>query len=262
VPGTASTALSSLLSSTATEAIVLGTASKAIWLQVGEEVIVISAGEGARLPNSIRLPAELGREALDRIYEGTEVVVGNGRVMLGSVSVTVGRWWDPRPALLPVTSAELAMRLADLPSEIPELDTSGLRRALEARSEGGLLHSSRSLLGRGLGLTPEGDDVLTGAIAALRLLGDATGREDVVVFVGAVSEPLAHLAASRTTAFSAALLRMALRGQVVESAGRLLQALAGRGNIAASHMELTRLGHSSGPAIAAGIVLGARSLTR
>lgn len=260
MPGVASTVLSSLLNGTATKATVLGSSNSAVWLHVGEEVVVISAGEGARLPNSVHLATEPGKQALDRIDAKTEVLIGNGRVTMGTVTVTVNRWWDPRPSLSPVSVAELAVNLEDLPSDLPEIDTSSLRRALAVRSEGGLLHASRSLLGRGPGLTPEGDDVLTGAVAAARLLGEATGQEKAVAFIGAISEPLARLAGSRTTAFSAALLRMALRGQVVESAGNLLRALAGRGNVAANHIELTRLGHTSGPALAAGIVLGAESL--
>jgi hypothetical protein len=231
-----------------------------VWLSVGDDIVVVSAGEGPRLPNSIHLAAKPGKEALDRLDERTEVLIGNGRVTMGTVSVTVGRWWDPRPSLSSVSLLELAANLRDLPSDLPEIDTSSLRRALAVRSEGGLLHSSRALLGRGPGLTPEGDDVLTGAVAATRLLGEAARQEHAVGFIGTISEPLARLAASRTTAFSAALLRMALRGQVVESAGNLLRALAGRGNVAASHIELTRLGHTSGPALAAGIVLGAQSL--
>lgn len=76
----------------------------------------------------------------------------------------------------------------------------------------------------------------------------------------AVANPLAELAEARTTAFSAALIQYALRGQVAAPAGSLLRAFAGRGDVAPSHRVLMRVGHSSGPALAAGLVLGAQSL--
>lgn len=262
VPGVASTAIHGLLTGMGAEATVLGSSSQAAWLQAGRRVVVISTGDGARLPNSIRLAAKYGDEVLRRIASETRVLVGHGMIMVDGIAVTATRWWDPRPALPTFTSDTLTARLRGLPTGVPGIDTASLRLALEVGSAGGVLHSARSLLGRGPGLTPEGDDVLAGTLAATRLLGEALGRENSVAMIAGVSPPLAELAALRTTAFSAALIEMAMQGQVVESAGVLLRALAGRGDVAAAHLGLIRLGHTSGPALAAGIVLGARSLVK
>ena len=262
VPGVASTAIHGLLTGMGAEATVLGSSSQAAWLKAGRRVVVVSTGDGARLPNSIRLAAKYGDEVLRRIASETRVLVGHGMIMVDGIAVTATRWWDPRPALPTFTSDTLTARLRGLPAGVPGIDTASLQLALEAGSAGGILHSARSILGRGPGLTPEGDDVLAGTLAATRLLGEALGRESSVAMIAGVSPPLAELAALRTTAFSAALIEMAMQGQVVESAGVLLRALAGRGDVAAAHLGLIRLGHTSGPALAAGIVLGARSLVK
>jgi hypothetical protein len=69
------------------------------------------------------------------------------------------------------------------------------------------------ILGRGSGLTPEGDDVVTGAVAAARAL--ALPR-------GAIEAALPNDLDSRTTSLSATLLRLAVQGRVVEPLLRLL----------------------------------------
>jgi hypothetical protein len=256
----ASTGLHGLLTGSRTPAVVLGRSGHAIWLHTGESVVVITVGDGARLPNGIHIPAETGAEVLRRVRDDTTALIGNGRVVLDDVAVTIGRWWDAHPRLPSVTIDDLAARLEGLPAEIPDFDGSSLSHSLRVRSAGGVLHAARSLLGKGPGLTPEGDDLLTGAVAATRLLGEALGREATVAWIAGISLPLAKLAEERTTTFSAAMLGLALRGQVVEPAAVLLRALAGRGDVAAGHLGLIRLGHTSGPAIAAGIVLAAQSL--
>lgn len=262
VPGVASTAIHGLLTSPGIAASVLRISDHGVWLKTDDEVLVVAIGEDARFPSGIHLPDGTPPEILHRITEDSSVLVGNGRVMIDGLSVTVSRWWDPRPVLPPFETHELAARIEDLPWELPDIDTTGLRDALAAQSAGGILHTARWLLGKGLGVTPEGDDLLIGALAATRLLAEAAKRERVVALIAGVSMPLADLAAVRTNPLSAALIRMALRGQIVEPAGDLLQALAGRGDIAASHLALIRLGHTSGPALAAGVVVGAAGLVR
>src|SRR5262249_58187285 len=73
-------------------------------------------------------------------------------------------------------------------------------------------------LGRGPGLTPQGDDVLAGYLAGAAAYGIAA--DDVRALVD--SE-----AATRTTTLSAALLRHAAVGEAIPQVGGLLDALAG-----------------------------------
>jgi hypothetical protein len=101
--------------------------------------------------------------------------------------------------------------------------------------------AARGLLGRGPGLTPEGDDLLAGSAAA--------------VYALAPWDPTAWLAAvvptdDRTTALSATLLHLATKGAVVEPARALLDLDAEH---AAAQARLERLGHSTGACYAAAI---------
>lgn len=255
-----STAFYGLISGSATSATVLGSSSHAVWILVDDRVLALTTGDATRLPNGVQLAATSQEDFLSRVEHGEPAQVGGNRVMFKELSIDVNRWWDPRPVLAKTTREHLAAAVADLPNEVPEIDSTPLRVALEARSSGGILHASRSLLGKGPGLTPEGDDFLAGAMAATRLLAEALGYERAVGMIAGISMPLAALAGERTTTFSAALIECALRGQVAEPAGALLRAITGRGDVPASHLGLIRVGHTSGPALAAGIVLGAQSL--
>jgi len=108
------------------------------------------------------------------------------------------------------------------------------------------------LLGRGPGLTPEGDDLLAAVAGTLAVLGPAAGWDRSVLggFLAALVEP----ARERTTALSATLLELAAQGRLAEPAGRLLD-LKPDGEAAwpAALARLERLGHGSGRAYAAGI---------
>ena len=260
VPGVASTAIYGLVSAEGTEATVLGTSSHAVWLLVGDRVIVVTTGDTPRLPNGVQIAAGSSSELFRMVHHGATIEVGHGRIMLEGLAITVSRWWDPRPMLPAMTSVGLERAIDGLPAQVPDIDCAPLRSALVAGSAGGILHSARQLLGKGPGLTPEGDDYLAGALSATRLFAEALGRDRTTAMVAGVSVPLAKLADARTTTFSASLIHSALRGQVTEPAGALLRAIAGRGNIASSHESLVKLGHSSGPALAAGMVLAAQAL--
>lgn len=260
VSGVASTTLHGLVRGSGTEAEVLGSSSHAMWLRTGDDVVVVCTGDATRLPNGIQIGPVSTEQPFSRIEHGSTAAIGDGRIVLDGLTVEAARWWDPRPALSPIRPAALLEACRNLPREVPGIEATTLRIGLEARSAGGILHAARSLLGYGPGLTPEGDDYLAGALAATRLLGEALGFERPVALVAGVSVPLARLAEARTTTFSAALIRCALRGQVTEPAGALLRALTGRGDVAAGHLALVRVGHTSGPALAAGIALGAYSL--
>lgn len=112
------------------------------------------------------------------------------------------------------------------------------------------------LLGRGPGLTPEGDDVLAGAAAGLHALGPAAGLAPAAAarLAAALCPPDAR---ARTGALAATLLELAAgRGAAPEPVHRLL----GPGDREAALADLRRLGSSTGAAIAAGIALAARHL--
>lgn len=260
VPAVASLALRHLFVSEGVTASVLGVSSHAVWLLTRGEVVVATTGDATRLPNGVEIAARAGAGLFASIAHGASAVVGPGSLELGSLGVDLVRWWDPRPALPLTTSDELVVAIGGLPHWVPGVDSGALRSALDATSSEELIDASVALLGGGPGLTPEGDDVLAGALAAIRTLGTALGSRAALAMLDEAEGPLLDAADRRTTAFSAALIRCAVRGEVAAPAGAFIRALAGRGDVDASHRNLLRVGHTSGPALAAGIVLGAQTL--
>jgi len=260
MPGVASTAIRDALTDPQTPATVLGTASHAVWVLVGGEVLVASTRDATRLPNGIEIAADAAANAFRTVHHGAPVTVGLGQLLFEGLTIDVVRWWDPRPALRRISATQLAASIEGLPSTVPDVESRPLSVALSARSVPVFMAAAESLIGRGPGLTPEGDDYLAGALAAIRTLGDALGERETAALLNSIAAPLARLASTRTTTFSAALINHAVNGHVAAPAGALLRALTGRGDVAKSHRDLTRIGHSSGPALAAGMILGARSL--
>ena len=260
VPAVASLALKRLFSPGDVNATVLGASSHAVWLLAGGEVVVVSTRDATRLPNSVEVAARSGAGLFDSVTHGESVVVGRNALEFGSFIVELVRWWDPRPALPSASISDVASAIRGLPHTVPAINSGVLRSALAAGSPDHLVGASAGLLGRGPGLTPEGDDVLAGALAAIRTLGTALGSRPALAMLDASQAALVDAANDRTTTFSAALISCAARGEVAAPAGIFLRALAGRGHVGSSHRDLLRVGHTSGPALAAGIVLGALSL--
>ncbi len=103
------------------------------------------------------------------------------------------------------------------------------------------------LLGLGPGLTPAGDDVLAGALVTLVAAADPRAV--------ALRAGVRAAAPQRTTAVSAALLRHAGRGECGPELADLLRALAGAADPVVALGRLCAVGHSSGAALAWGVLL-------
>lgn len=260
VPAVASRALKRLLSEGAVNASVLGVSSHALWLDAAGEVVVVTTRDATRLPNGVEIASTSEARLLEVVTHGASVVIEPDALDFGGLVVDVVRWWDPRLVLPRTTNEDLVAAIDGLPHSVPGLDARPLASALADRSSGELIGVSMALLGRGPGLTPEGDDLLAGSLAATRTLGTALDSSSALTMLDAAEDSLLTAAERRTTAFSAALIRRAIHGEVAAPAGGFLRALAGRGDIDVHHRDLLRVGHTSGPALAAGIVLGVRSL--
>ena len=260
MPAVASLAIRAALAGPTRRGRVLGTSSHSVWLRVGYEVVVLSTRDATRMPNAIEVTFAAGDIALARLKNSWSAVVGGGRIEIDGIVANVARWWDPRPALPPITSRRLAANSARFASEVPGIDSSLLRRAVATWSGPNLLEAAGSLLGAGPGLTPEADDYLAGVLAGLRCLAPGQGHRRATAMLDAASAPLAAMAYARTSTLSASLIRHAIHGDVAEPAGAFLRALSDRGDVASSHARLLTVGHTSGPALAAGVVLSARAL--
>jgi hypothetical protein len=142
-----------------------------------------------------------------------------------------GEVWDPT---VRVGLVELA---ADGPDD--------LVRAVESRDPSLAAAVGARLIGRGGGLTPEGDDLLAG-VAAVVASSPWPGALREAWLGALVGDDLR----SRTTALSATLLELAVAGMGPEPLQALLAGNAG------ALARLEALGHSTGRAIAAGAAVG------
>lgn len=247
--GAAATTLAPLLDGPVHPARVVGTVPTALHVVADDPrvpLICVCTPEAVRLPCSMvvpgPLPAHLGRAS-----------VGNGFIRLGDTWIGVGRWWRPlRPRFSnpdePLALVQTARRLLD-PLE-PDVATAvpALIAWLSGRPAPGAVSA---LVGRGGGLTPCGDDLLCGALVALRALGDLRGRR--------LASAVARVAAVQTTHVSTALLVHASRGECIPELAGFVAALDGRGDVAAAVRQLVRVGHSSGNALAHGVLLALTS---
>jgi Protein of unknown function (DUF2877) len=178
--------------------------------------------------DAVRLPCGLAVPVANLDLPG-DVVMGGGVLRLGDVLIRPGR----------LVSALVARRATPLRARV---------RAAQAAVDPADVTDPGQLLGRGPGLTPEGDDVLAGYLAGAAAYG--IPADDMRALVN--SE-----AASRTTTLSAALLRHAAAGEAIPQVDGLLDALDGRRPLDPALAELFAVGHTSGAALASGVVAAA-----
>jgi hypothetical protein len=238
VPGAAPTALRDLLTGPVTRGRVLGVHRTAVYVEAAGQVVAVETADGLRLPCAVRLGIDRTDGPFGRVRRGSPARVGDGVVVAEPLTVRAVRWWAPRRPRAGVRADRadrLAQLLGDSPAPVP---------AAAPVAE---------LLGRGPGLTPAGDDVLTGLLVALwhhPVLRDPVAAE------------VTRDAPVRTTALSATLLRAAAAGHALPAVLDVADALAGHGpdDMAAVVDRLVAVGHSSGVALAHGLLRGARTV--
>ena len=232
---------------------VLGRFATAVYLRLaGGEVIALLSSDAVRLPIGLILPTS-SREIPLTCLNGP-VAVGSGAVHTGSWSCRVSRLVSLRApaALTPDRYAceHLQRRLADFEAADPEL------RLPDALLE--VAHSPdvaadvvERLLWVGPGLTPAGDDVLAGLLVGLWSFGHRAEPLRLTVLAGL---------ATGTTDLSAALLRCAARGESIPQVNQLLRTMSGSawlGRVDHAMDDLVRVGHTSGTALATGVLAAA-----
>ena len=247
---------------------VLGCGEAAAYIEHGQFVVAITALGVPMMPNGItvdaaRLPSMAPGRAVD--HAGHVLVVGDTIVELAearSWSPAVSRNTGHSPedvsrrgrAVLRdcgVASSTDPSRLAgslvgaglSVGSDSDGKDAvTAVLAGVSTRNPAELVGAAAGLIGRGGGLTPEGDDFLGGIAAAHVALDAATELR---------FPPVAELR-RRTTALSATLLELAAAGLVVEPLLHVLDVDAPAAQWRPSLRKLLAIGHTTGRAWAMG----------
>jgi Protein of unknown function (DUF2877) len=274
----ASSAVRPVLAGPARPAECLGVTPGALYLKIARPpgALALLSHDAVRLPCGLLLPttsAELPLTSLAPPSHDASAgfVVGDGAVgwtgPAGPVVVRAVREWAPaRSGRGEVAASALAavrtvlngagLRGAALASADPGVDLRLLTELAAAASDrDASLGVAARLLGIGPGLTPSGDDVLAGFLAGAAAFG---------LDVAALREAIAVLAPAGTTALSAALLWHAARGECIDEVAAVAALLTSHRGIAPEQAgrsvgRLRSVGHTSGAALALGLVTAAES---
>lgn len=279
----ASSAVRPVLAGPARPAECLGVTRGALYLKIAGPpgALAVLAHDAARLPCGLVLPTtsaelpltSLAPPSLTPRSPGASAgfVLGDGAVgwtgPAGPVVVRAVREWAPaRPRRGEVAASALAavrtalndagLGAAALASADPGVDLRLLADlAAAAGDRDASVAVAARLLGSGPGLTPSGDDVLAGFLAGAAAFGLDTA---------ALREAIAVLAPARTTALSAALLWHAARGECIDEVAAVAAILTSHQRIAPEQAgralgRLRSVGHTSGAALALGLVTAAGS---
>ena len=229
--GAASLAVRDLVTGAPVRGRVVAVFPRCAYVELDGRLLALETWDGLRLPCAVTL-ADAGSPAPARRRAGRAA----------EVQATAGR---SRPGRCRSTSAAGGRHMV----------RAALSRwvTLPTRRPGGTAFVL-GLLGRGPGLTPAGDDLLAGLL--LGLAGSAELRDPLAAAV-------TRHAPARTTWLSAELLRHAVAGHGVPAAVAVADAMAGYGPADALTRALPALlavGHTSGAALARGLLLAAEAL--
>lgn len=257
---------------------VLTTFPRSCYVELGGHIIALV------LPDLLRGPLNLVIDpppafAFEHLPSGATVHLAPPRLTVDggpSFDLATADVWDAH--LAPLRSADpsvdrevLAHRidgiksvLADAPADSLAHPGSRSARAagamdalysgLHKSEEEAIAHGARSLAGLGPGLTPSGDDVLTGVLIALALL--------VPAHTAVVRRAVVDAVRDRTTRISLAYLDAAARGNAGEAWHLLARALDDGPDdaVATAAAQVMAFGETSGADMLAGFVLAAQAL--
>jgi Protein of unknown function (DUF2877) len=257
VPGVVSTAIREPVLGPPRAGRLLAVFPAAVYIDLGGTVVAVVTRDGVRLPNAVVVPLQRGARPFAQVNGEVSATVGSGDIVMSGLVVHAVRHWDPRPLLPPVDPVTLSGRLAGLRGILaasparPGLPVpQQLAGACMTASPAAAAAAADQLVGLGPGLTPSGDDLLAGTLAALRLLGGDPA------FTTALADHVSSVGAGRTTALSATLLRLAGQGDVAGEVGQVIKALNGSGSLDEAVGRLCAVGHTSGADLAQGLLIG------
>ena len=234
-----------------------GAAGPAAWLRVPDGVI------GMAPPGAPLGPVWINRpEPWPSLTEGATVVVDDAGLRSAGGALILERrqasaWRGPLPEARLLSAAPARAFIADTlgacgPSVLvdrpwreavePALSTIGRLEPLDSLSA-----MARALGGLGPGLTPAGDDVLSGVLFAFRAMAGPSVEPALLAVAGSV----------RSSELSAAVLAAAAAGSHIEPVHDLVMAAAANEKAVAAKVvvDLDRYGSSSGRDVAYGLRL-------
>lgn len=229
---------------------VLHRSTSAVYLDLAGRCVGVLTPEAVAVPCGLRLGDAVGSTGEMSGFSaaalladaGERAYVGRGILHLSDTPLSVRRFVDvrvPRIALSGIPRQPVSP--ADVVAQSPRTAAAGLTVSDLLASSGLRLgprpsrEAIHTLVGRGEGLTPLGDDVLAGWLVALAALG----RLD------AATADLVRSVLPRTTLLSATLLDCALHGEAIPEVAAYL-ATVGTAAEPAAVAALLEVGHTSG----------------
>jgi hypothetical protein len=241
VTGAASNHVADELGAHAGPVRLLGSFATACYLQLASgAVVAVVTADAVPLPIGVLLPFtsdELGLHELDL----SATAVRAHRIQLGELTVNVKPSRHVELAYLGRPSSEVRTRAHQVLLRHPAY--------AEMRPMAELPVSQ--LVGRGPGLTPAGDDLLCGVLAGARLFGCPMSQSEREIEHELRERPRA------TTSLSRALLLRALAGEGLPQLNTFGKALIDGAGLAEATTALAGIGHSSGVALAVGVLVAA-----
>ena len=214
----------------ARNACLIGITSHGLFLLVDGEEVLFLTHEPFRGPLTLNLSEPLAGSSLmqlgDPVFiQDTGIFFPQGRQSISLVGALV---WQP-PGILPgaLRPAELKARISQLQERQPArwimIESNGLESCAQALRSGSVQAAGalKGFLGRGPGLTPQGDDFILGLLLALNRWQKLFPTD---VAVEAINQEIVWAARRQTTALSASLIACAAEAQADE---RLVRALDG-----------------------------------
>src|SRR5699024_1785171 len=211
--------------------------SDAIYFTSDKDVIGVTSRHATSIPCAVATRLERMEELFegDRLPAiGETISIGAGAARFDGADIRIGRYlnFQMRPfstAVAPRMRAQLAGLLGGpAPAGLSENDLALLSRDPVA--------ALPSVLGKGTGLTPFGDDVICGVLATLLGANFSSAH--------ALRERILELAPTRTTRLSATLLRRAGAGDVLPAFARVVSDLSRDSDrLTASVSNLCAIGH-------------------
>jgi hypothetical protein len=245
-----------------TEGVVRGVGRTTAYLDFDGFVVAVGGRRTVLMPNGI----QFGFDGWRGPAPGATVVLSPGRIAssAGTVTWSIGLIgvWEPRLAVLHSSLVECGAEML----QACGIDPSGARAsesigigcrdgferllgAVSSRDPSDAAAAADSLIGRGPGLTPEGDDLVAATAAVVAAFAATAGWAADLVEAWLVAIAPADLRA-RTSSLSATLIECAVRGEVLEPLHHVFGASSGRQRRAAS-CRLRELGNSTGLAYVA-----------